>query len=351
MGGLILIPLAAACVCVLLHLAALRLFPAFNLLDFPERYGLTRQRLPYPTGILASIVFLAFYAWLEPHTLQFAGVLLGVTILAISCVIDDRRPLSPWVRLGVQVSVGLLVFATGTRIYSLTNPLDAIGLGTVIPLDRLVVPVAGLGTLPVISGIFTIFWLGLTINALNWFDGIPGQVSTVSTIGFIIIGLLSLSERVNQPELALLSFVLAGISAACLLFDAPPPRVVMGDSGAMFFGLMLGILTIYAGGKVATAFLVLGVPLIDSMLVAIRRMLKGSSPLRGSNRGEHLHHRLLECGWSAPSVVLLTAAIGTIFGSCALFLSTGGKFGAAGILGLLMILLVRYTSRTKIPGK
>ena len=65
MGGFILIPLAAAGICVCLHLVALRVFPALRLMDFPERYGLQRAPLPYPTGILASLTFLAFYAWLR----------------------------------------------------------------------------------------------------------------------------------------------------------------------------------------------------------------------------------------------------------------------------------------------
>ena len=70
----------------------------------------------------------------------------------------------------------------------------------------------------------------------------------------------------------------------------------MGDTGAMFFGLMLGVLTIYTGGKVATAFLVLGVPLIDSVIVGFRRISRGRSPFKGNMQNEHLHHRLLKKG-------------------------------------------------------
>jgi UDP-GlcNAc:undecaprenyl-phosphate GlcNAc-1-phosphate transferase len=180
------------------------------------------------------------------------------------------------------------------------------------------------------------------MNALNWFDGIPGQVSTLSTIGFLTIGFLSLSSRVEQPDLALLAFILAGISLGGLLFDFPLPRILMGDTGSMFFGLMLGVLTIYAGGKVATAFLVLGVPLTDSFLVILQRILKGTSPLRGSLAGEHLHHRLLAKGWDERQVILLTALLGAAFGVTALFLDTLGKFIAALLLFLLMLVLSLY---------
>jgi len=343
---LILTPLLAGLLCVCLHLLALRMFPRMGLLDFPERYGLIRARLPYPTGILGVLTFLIVYALMNygVWTMQHAGLVIGVLLLGISCFTDDRRQLSPGTRLLFQVLIALLIFATGTRIYTLTNPLG----DSFLKLDTWIVGVPYFGTLPIWSGVFTVVWLMLTINALNWFDGIPGQVSILSVIGFLTIGLLSLSSRVNQPELALLAFILAGIAIACFLFDVPPPRVVLGDSGSMFFGLMLGTLTIFAGGKVATAFLVLGVPLIDSFFVIMRRILQGKSPMKGSQSGEHLHHRLLAKGWSPRQVIALTASIGLLFGSTALFLSSFQKLIAALCLFLLMLGLSWYSAPKSI---
>lgn len=343
MSSIVLIPFAAFALTVTLHMLALWCFPRWGLLDFPKRYGLARHPLPYPTGILAPIVFMAFFLFLEPKNMQLWGLVLGISLLAAVCVIDDRRPLHPMIRLTVQMIAALIIFAKGSRIYTITNPLEGILSFAYIPLDHWTVDVAVVGSLPILSAIFTVFWLGLTMNAMNWFDGIPGQVTLLSTIGFLTIGLLSMSERVNQPSLALLAFVLAGISAASFAFDVPPPRVVLGDTGAMFFGLMLGVLTIYEGGKVATAFLVLGVPLIDSFIVTIRRIRQGHSPLRGSVKGDHLHHRLLACGWSPQQIIALTAGIGTAFGVTALFLGTTEKFVAALCLAILMLGLTRYS--------
>ncbi len=323
------------------HALALRVFPRIGLLDFPERYGLTRAKIPYPTGILTIVLFLVCFLSLEPLTTKTLSVALAVGILGVFCFIDDRTPLSPALRAALQVLISVFVFAAGTRIYSFSNPLGE-GFG-IIPLNMLQLRVPFFGTLPLLSGLFTVLWLGLTINALNWFDGIPGQVSTISTIGFTTIGFLSLSNRVQQPELALLSFVLAGLALAGLLFDFPPGRVLMGDTGAMFYGLMLGILTIYSGGKVATAFLVLGTPLIDLFLVVLRRFSAGRSIAHGSRTQEHLHHRLLAKGWSARQIILLTASLGTSFGCVALFLNTSGKALAALLLFLLMIGLSLYS--------
>ena len=345
MSPLLLYPLLAFACCAALHVLALRIFPRLGLLDFPERYGLTRKRLPYPTGILASITFLAFFLVLFPLTVQNMGLIAGIVVLGISCFIDDRKQLHPLLRLTIQGIVALAIFLTGScigsQICSITNPLEGV-LGS----EEVDLTVWMLSGIPVLAALFTVFWLGLTTNALNWFDGIPGQVNTLSVLGFLTIGFLAMSDRVDQPHVALLSFLLAAVALASLLFDFPPPKVVSGDSGAMFFGLMLGVLTVYAGGKVATAFLVLAVPLIDFLIVISRRMLNGTSPWKGSLSGEHLHHRLLAKGWPPQSIILLNAALGTCFGLSALFMDTTQKFIAA--VGLFaLIVLLSWVARPK----
>jgi len=345
---MVIIPLLAFVICVILHWIALKDFVKLKLLDNPEKYGMTRRKLPYPTGILSVLVFLVFFVVLSPWTVQNTGVLMSILLLALISFIDDRRGIDPKLRLLIQALVAFIIFATGSRVYTLTNPLLADGL---INLDTIDIIKQfsifnfqfSIGPWPLLSGIFTIFWLMLCMNALNWFDGIPGQVSTLSTIGFLVIGMLALSERVLQPELAMIAFVLAAISGAALLFDFPPNKVLMGDTGAMFFGLMLGVLTLYAGGKVATAFLVLGVPLIDVFLVITRRLSKGANPMRGNATDEHLHHRLLAKGWSERTVIVLTAGLGTLFGITALFLSTGEKIIAAGVMLIIMLGLSLYS--------
>ncbi|MDD5623738.1 MAG: MraY family glycosyltransferase [Candidatus Peribacteraceae bacterium] len=348
---LLWLPLSAFAAATVLHILALTLFPKIGLLDYPERYGLKRHRLPYPTGLLAVCTFLLFFAILQtfvsdpPWTAQAIGLTGAVVLLAVVSFLDDRTPLPCWLRLLVQVIIALAIFLTGTRIYSLTNPLVLLTGHEVIHLDTLMIQSHLLRSPSLVGALFTVVWLGLTMNALNWADGVRGQVSTLSTIGFLTIGFLSLSARVNDPALALLAFVLASISAACILFDFPPAHVLLGDTGSMFFGLLLGVLTIYSGGKVATGFLVLGVPLIDSGIVVFRRLRKGTSPFRGSTGNEHLHHRLLKKGWSERQIVFLTAGLGTLFGTTALFLNTFEKFLSAVALFLIMLWLSLYSGR------
>ncbi len=334
---LVLLPFLAFVVSVTLHGAALRIFPRLGLLDFPERYGLSRPRIPYPTGVILVGLFAVFFLVLQPLTTENAALLSGIALLAACCMIDDRNPLHPAVRFSVQTAAALLLLAGGIRIDAVTNPLPGIlGADTSLVLNA--------GWPLVLSAVFTVLWLLFTINALNWFDGIPGQVSTLSTIAFFTIGCLALSDRVNQPTLGLIALILSALSAGVLLFDLPPPQLLMGDTGAMFLGLMIGVLTIYSGGKVATAFLVMGVPLVDLVFVVVRRIRRGEKPWKGNAVDQHLHHRLLRKGWTPRQVIALTACIGALFGITALFLSTWGKVAAGAVLMMVMMGLSWYSN-------
>ena len=344
-------------ICALLHLAALTLFPKWKLLDRPNKYKLTRAPLPYPTGIISVLTFIIiFIATRDALTFQDKGLITCILILAAMTFIDDLKNLPAWSRLLIQIIIGFILFATGTRIYTITNPLGGIiSLDTIdinLPLQATSYQLPALiGPLPLWSGIFTIIWILLTMNAFNWFDGIPGQVSVLSIIGSLTIGLLALSSRVNQPEIAAIAFIILGCAVASAAFDFPFPKglnkVVMGDTGAMFFGFMLGALSIYAGGKVATALLVLGVPLIDAIFVIFRRIREGRSPFKGGT--DHLHHKLLKKGWTERQVILLTALLGSSFGITALFLSTFGKLVAIILLAAFVLLLTRYASSPSAP--
>jgi len=334
---MLVLPASAFLVTILGFLVALKLFPILGLTDFPERYGLTRSRLSYPAGIVSVIVFLLFFVSSQPWGAKEIGVVIAVVLLVSLSFVDDRSPLPSSLRLLVHVLAALIVFVAGARIYSITNPM-----GGILKLDEIVVTLGSYGSYPLWSAVFTIFWLLLTTNAMNWFDGIPGQVHVIATIGFVMIGFLAF-YRNGQTDVALIAFILAGISGAGLFFDFPPARLLIGDSGAMFFGFMLGLLGIYQGGKVATAFLAVGLPLLDAGFVILRRLIGGRSPFKGGR--DHLHHLLLDRGWSPKQVIALTACIGTAFGVAALFLDTETKALALVLLVCIVLLLTRSASR------
>ena len=120
----------------------------------------------------------------------------------------------------------------------------------------------------------------------------------------------------------------------------------MGDTGAMFLGFALAVIAIIGGAKIATALLALWVPIVDVAWVIVYRVLNGRSPLR-ADRG-HLHHRLLDYGWSQQQIVLLFAGLSAILGAASLIIPWPelklALLIAGGLLGVVILaLLARRT--------
>ena len=319
---------------------AIRFFPKWGLMDRPEKYGLKRTPIPYPGGIVLFAVFTICLLLFFDLTLKLLMLLLSAGILVLVSFWDDRHPLPAVLRLGVQVLAAAFLVAAGVGILSISNPLGAPFL-----LDQIHIPLA-LGEytydLVLFSALFTVIWLVVIANTMNWLDGISGLPSGMTAIGATILFFLSASPIVNQPEVAQLSLVIAAIAFGFWLFDFYPPKILMGDSGAMFFGLLLASLAIFSGGKIATAFLVLGFPILDAVYVGLSRIIKGRAPWKGGEwekegRAVHLHHRLLKSGLSHRKVLLLIYALSAIFGVAALFLQTQGKFLAILLMFSVMV--------------
>jgi UDP-GlcNAc:undecaprenyl-phosphate GlcNAc-1-phosphate transferase len=148
---------------------------------------------------------------------------------------------------------------------------------------------------------------------------------------------LSLAPFVNQPATALLAIVLAGAGLGFLKFNFNPARIFLGDSGSMFLGYMIAIIAIISGGKLATAGLILGIPILDAAWVIARRVLSGEKPWKADRK--HLHHRLLDAGLSQKQTVILYWAFSALFGGIALASQTYGKTLTALAAAFLMLIL------------
>jgi len=337
------LPAISAFILTLLSvLIALKVFPKLGLVDKPEKYGLKRKAIPYPGGILLYFIFLILALIFFEPTLKLLGVLTGGGILVLVSFIDDRIEIPAWVRFLIQIIVALIMVVVGIGVATITNPF-----GGYIALDQ-VKFIFQFGettiTIMALSGLFTVTWILLIVNTMNWLDGIPGMVSGITVIGGLTLFFLSISEVVNQPEVATLALIVAMIALAFWIFDFHPPRILIGDSGSMFFGLLLAVLAIFSGGKIATAFLILGFPILDAVYVIIYRIYSKRAPWKGgewdkSRKAVHLHHRMLEFGLSERKVLGLIYLLCAIFGITALFLGTKGKFWAIVIVAFLTVVI------------
>jgi UDP-GlcNAc:undecaprenyl-phosphate GlcNAc-1-phosphate transferase len=309
----------------------------FEIMDRPgEARKVHTRSVAYLGGLAIFTGFVLTVAWLLPQNRQLAALLLGCLILVVVGAVDDIRGLSPWVKLGWQFLAAMVALAGGIGITSITNPF-----GGVIDLTYGRVPLDLFGLkfhITPIANAVSLLWMVGLVNTINFLDGLDGLACGVSGIAAIIIFLLSIGPRVNQPAVALLAIILAGAALGFLPFNFYPARIFMGDSGAYFLGLTLAMLAIYSGAKLATAMLVLALPIFDALWAAVRRVAKGHSPFKADRR--HLHHLLLDVGMTQREAVLTLYAVALALGILALVVGSLGKLMAIAGSMMFMVLLV-----------
>jgi UDP-GlcNAc:undecaprenyl-phosphate GlcNAc-1-phosphate transferase len=223
---------------------------------------------------------------------ELVGLLLGGAAAMVIGILDDTFQLrARWQLLG-QVAVAGVAVVAGVSVSNINNPF---GPGSIV-LDG-----------PFAVG-FTVLWIAGMINSINFIDGLDGLSSGIALIAVATLGLISLTFDIAQPFIGILCFGLAGALLGFLRWNFHPATIFIGTSGVMFVGYTLAVLSIMGTAKVAVAMLVLGVPIIDTFWIIVRRLGTGHSPFT-PDRG-HIHHRLLDLGLSHSQTVLV------IYGLC-----------------------------------
>lgn len=306
----------------------------FKIIDDPKKNKHPKVIHEYPVPraggvpILISIVITALiFIPLDKH---LVGILLGAILAVVIGTLDDKLNLSPFPRLITNFLCGLLVVGVGIGIAFISNPF-----GGIINLDqpRIYFEIFGQQhSIWVLSDLFALIWIVWCMNALNWSSGLDGQISGVVPIAAGTIGLLSLSfsSDVTQWPIIILAATVAGAFLGFLPFHFYPQKIQPGYGGTTLAGFLLATLAILSGAKVATALIVMGLPLIDSLYTGIRRLAQGKSPFFG-DRG-HLHHRLLDIGWGKRRVAAFYWLVTAILGLIALNLNSQQKFYAVILL-------------------
>ncbi|HBB02247.1 MAG: glycosyl transferase family protein, UDP-N-acetylglucosamine:undecaprenyl-P N-acetylglucosaminyl 1-P transferase [Candidatus Peregrinibacteria bacterium GW2011_GWF2_38_29] len=323
---------------LLLMFLAVKIFPKLGMLDRPWKYGLKRERIPYYGGIAIYLTFITAVLMFLPFDRQVAGVLIGGSMIFIVSLLDDIFDVKPVIRLIVQVLAACILILSGIGILSISNPFG--GAPFILDAQKFEFVIFGIKmSFALLSAIFTIIWVILIINTINFLDGVPGMVSGTSTIAGFAIFLLAIrpGNLVDQHAVALMAGVIAITALSFLIFDFHPPKILMGDTGSMFLGFILATLAIYSGGKVATAFLVLGFPILDAVWAIFRRLLSGKSPFKGDLG--HFHHRLIAIGLSERKAMLTIYFVSLVFGGIAVFIGSGQKLVAIIIMAILMVLI------------
>ncbi|MEW6249797.1 MAG: MraY family glycosyltransferase [Planctomycetota bacterium] len=227
----------------------------------------------------------AYVGGMRERAGQLLAVLAGGLVLHVMGLIDDRRPLPALGKLLVIVAVAVFVATVGAvRIAEFAGPGVSIVLTTI--------------------------WFIVIVNSLNFLDNMDGLSAGIASI--CLAGLAACGLMAGQVLVPALACVFCGAIAGFLIFNFPPAKIFMGDSGSLVVGYMLAtvstLTTYYRSGEgappyaLATPLVVLAIPLYDFTSVVIIRLLEGRNPMKGDQR--HFSHRLVERGLSRRFAVL-----------------------------------------------
>jgi UDP-GlcNAc:undecaprenyl-phosphate GlcNAc-1-phosphate transferase len=333
-GPILVVFAAAALIALVLTPVVRTIVLRYEVLDHPEARRINTIPVPRGGGLAVCAAFLvvaSVFLTLNqggtfvpiPFSLapsEVAALLLGGAIAAGLGAIDDLFDLRARLQLIGQVALALFAVALGITIDFVANPIGG---------GQIRFP-AG----PIAAGL-TIFWIVGMINSINWIDGLDGLSTGVAFIAAVTLGIISLTTQVTnsgQPLIAVLCFALAGALLGFLRWNFNPASIFTGTSGVQFVGYTLAVLAILGVAKVAVALLVLGVPIIDTFWIIVRRVSQGRSPF--SPDRTHIHHRLLDLGLSHRQTVL--AIYGICLGLAVLSMLLSGVTQLYAFLGIFV---------------
>ena len=298
-----------------------------GLVDMPNERKIHSVPIPRLGGVaiwsstiltFAALVLLSYY----PSGSLLSGILLGSSLMFFLGFIDDIYQLEAKFKFIIQFLIATVTFLLGIQIDS----------------------IFGFHLNIIISYIITVLWIVGISNAVNFIDGVDGLAGSVITISTVTLGLIATSISPDAIS-ALIAFILAGSTLSFLTFNFHPAKIFMGDSGALFCGFLLAVLSITGimesnSMAIIVPVFILAIPILDITFSSLRRICKGVSPFRADS--EHIHHKLLHAGFSQNKIVLILVSAALCFGSIAALLMKTSiiKYALYAFLILVIMLIL-----------
>lgn len=286
-----------------------------------------------PISLLGgSVILISFFIgiWLgHPIENEIKPLLLGALVIYLIGLIDDIYDLKPILKLLGQILAALVVVYYGVTIDFISLPI-----GPTIYFGWLSVPI-------------TIFWIVAITNAINLIDGLDGLATGISSIAFITIGFIAILQ--GNIFIMMICSVMIGSLLGFLFFNFHPAKIFLGDSGALLLGFIIGFLSLLGFKNITFISLffpivILAVPFIDTLFAMIRRVKKGQHIMQADK--SHLHHKLLELGYTHRQTVVLIYAIAIMFSVVSIILYLSQPWGVWLMVILIIItieLIVEFT--------
>lgn len=300
-------------------------------LDDPTSHNRRIHDKPTPRiGGMALLLALGITVgvWLPAgnwHNPQIQGLALGATLITLMGIIDDIWSLSGRTKLiGLFTITAYIILQFQLLVPYANNPF-----GGILDFSYWLSVAISFG------------WIAITTNTMNFIDGIDGLSTSVTLSFAIVVGIVAI--LFNQQELAIIVAALLGCYGGFLPLNRHKARAFLGDGGAMLAGFTIGALAILSGAKIATALLVMGLPILDVCNTFIMRWRRGQSLFTADN--EHLHYRLIRKGLTTNQTVLVIAGISLSFGLLALVNNTPFKLVSLLLLGIVSQRLIWWSMR------
>ena len=269
--------------------------------------------IPRLGGLAIFLGFLLSVVLFAKVDRQIQGILLGSVVIVIVGVIDDIISLRAWIKFVCQIAAALIAVAHGVVVQIVSNP-NLLSDSYYLNLGALAVPL-------------TVLWIVAITNSVNLIDGLDGLAVGVSTISSITM--LVVARLVSEGNIAIILAALVGACIGFIPYNFNPAQIFAGDTGALLMGYILatvsilGLFKMYAIISFAVPFLILGLPLFDTAFAFCRRILHGQNPMH-PDRG-HVHHRLIDMGFSQKQAVAILYCISAVLGLAAVILTTSGE--------------------------
>ncbi len=312
-----------------------RLAAAVGAVDHPNARKIHRKATPLLGG---AAVFAAFWATAAVVVLiagggeQLWGLFWGSSLILLLGLYDDIKGLGYKVKFAGQFAAAFILLFYNIKIEFITLPFQDI-----VFLGAFMVPL-------------TLVWIVGITNAVNLIDGVDGLATGVSAIAAVVMFALTWGEFPLVPVLAL---VLAGAALGFLPHNFPPARIFLGDTGSLFLGFMLAGFSIMGVAKQATfttliiPVLIFGLPITDTFY-AIWRRIRSRRPIFQADKA-HIHHRLLDLGFSTRQTVMFLYSGSVYFGVSAIAFDRSSGLVAYFIPIIFIIFLLGLKLKPRPP--
>ncbi|MBN8235115.1 undecaprenyl/decaprenyl-phosphate alpha-N-acetylglucosaminyl 1-phosphate transferase [Halobacillus kuroshimensis] len=303
----------------------MKLAVKWKMMDYPELRKIHKEITPRMGGLAIFGGAAAGMLFIRPDMPYIGPIIIGAFIIVLTGLLDDRYQIRPIFKLGGQVAAAAVLIFSGLKVDVLSIPF----IGMVSLSDP-------------ISIIFTFLWIIGITNAINLIDGLDGLAAGVSTISLISIAVMALAIE-PQISIVYLCIVLIGSNIGFLFHNFNPASIYMGDTGSLFLGYSMAVISMVGLFKNVTLFsfvipiIVLAVPVFDTLFSILRRMINKQKIMMPDNK--HIHYQILAAGFSHRATVLIIYAFSALFGLLALLFSLT-SFGISLIITFVLLFLL-----------